>query len=263
MQRSSWSRKQAGESMRQAFFRTSNSVSISRRARAFNPCRAAIANVSSPIGAPAPVCSHGLSAPGRQRLCLARTSQSAGAPSACAQHQRHQIGLALGSVDQACGGQLRCHLGDPFLSFDPAQAFLRRTAPGRGRARRVQLTCRAFLHSATDRPNSPWPVKSRSVVSCRHSAAGSAAMRCAVCCQCGAMLTCQSTLSLSTKRYAAIVSPQPWHIFGTIAVGSAANRSVKILARWFRRTSPRLNCSNAVSVQGAGAVANCAFKRRD
>ena len=49
------------------------------------------------------------------------------------------------------------------------------------------------------------------------------------------MIACQSTLSLSKKRYAPIVSAQPWHAFGTLAVGSAANRSIKILARFFRR----------------------------
>ena len=63
-------------------------------------------------------------------------------------------------------------------------------------------------------------------------------MRC-VCCQCGAMIACQSTLSLSKKRYAAIASPQPWHARGSLTEGLAANRSIKIYARLFRRASSR------------------------
>ena len=70
------------------------------------------------------------------------------------------------------------------------------------------------------------------------------------------------TFSLSKKRYAAIVSPQPRHAFGTLAVGSAVNRSIKILARLFRRASPRSSFANSVSVQQPGAVAN-SFHAKD
>lgn len=59
---------------------------------------------------------------------------------------------------------------------------------------------------------------------------------------------CHSTLALSKKRYAAIVSPQPLHAFGTLAVGVAAIVSINTLARRFRRASPRSSCRNSCSV---------------
>jgi hypothetical protein len=42
----------------------------------------------------------------------------------------------------------------------------------------------------------------------------------------------QATPALSKKRYAATVSPQPLQALG-LAVGSAANRSINIFARFF------------------------------
>lgn len=61
--------------------------------------------------------------------------------------------------------------------------------------------------------------------------------RCSVCCQWGFRIARQSTLALSKKRYAAIISPQPLQALGTLAVGVAAILSINVLARRFRRTA--------------------------
>jgi hypothetical protein len=71
----------------------------------------------------------------------------------------------------------------------------------------------------------------------------------------------QSTPPLSKKRYAAIVLPQPLQALGTLAVGSAANRSINILARRFKRASPRSSCPNSTSVHAVDLLANCATQK--
>jgi hypothetical protein len=71
----------------------------------------------------------------------------------------------------------------------------------------------------------------------------------------------QSTFSLSKKRYAATVSLHPLHALGTLAVGVAAILSISVLARRFRRASPRSSCLNSVAVHAVDLFANCATQK--
>lgn len=48
----------------------------------------------------------------------------------------------------------------------------------------------------------------------------------------------------------------PRHALGTLAIGSAINRSIEIRARLFRRASPRSSFANSAAIQDAGAGAN-------
>src|SRR5471030_367856 len=74
-------------------------------------------------------------------------------------------------------------------------------------------------------------------------------------------LPVDASLALSKNRYAATVSPHPSHAFGTLAAGSAAILSINILARRFRRASPRSRSSNSDSVHAADLFANCATQK--
>jgi hypothetical protein len=70
-----------------------------QRQRALYPF---ISSEISPIGAPAPVCCQSFSPSGKQRLCVARTSQI-GRPAQFLrpQRQRHQVSFPVCQVPQA------------------------------------------------------------------------------------------------------------------------------------------------------------------
>src|SRR5471030_3188799 len=119
--------------------------------------------------------------------------------------------------------------------------------------------CAAYLSGP--RPCACCPLKSSSVVSCRHSTTDCIAILCVVCCQCGSRMARQSTFALSKKRYAAIVSLHPLHALGTLAVGVAAILSISVLARRFRRASPRSSCPNSVAVHAVDLLAICAVQK--
>src|SRR5471030_71027 len=119
--------------------------------------------------------------------------------------------------------------------------------------------CAAYLSGP--RPCACCPLKSSSVVSCRHSTTDCVAILCVVCCQCGSRMARQSTFALSKKRYAAIVSLHPLHALGTLAVGVAAILSISVLARRFRRASPRSSCPNSVAVHAVDLLAICAVQK--
>ncbi len=203
----------------------------------------------SPSGAPSVAAAHSLAPSGSARSCAERISD----------------------VHKSRVRQARCRFRHPLVTLDPAQAFLEAAALAlrvlgltrphprveytqrhplrRHRIGRMQI--HPALHLVRQWPRHPAcrPLKSTSVVSCRHNTTDRAAIRCSVCRQCGSRIALHSTSPLSKKRYAAIVSPQPRHACATPAVGLAANRSINVLARLFRRASPRSRSANSVSVQ--------------
>lgn len=240
--------------------------------------RAGIWKVISPTGSPSVVSAQSLSPSGRQRLCLALTSQSAGVPS-CWARAINSIRSATYNTTRV--GKRGCHLGNTRVALDPAQAFLRaaalalliiqpasphpriqhaqRSALGRHGVGWMHSHAAQGLIAQRSQPLGLLAVDVSSVVSSRHKftgGGGGAVMRCCVRCQCDSISVRQSTLSLSKKRYAATVSLQLRLAFGMLAIGSAANLSIIILARLFRRASPKSSCSNSVAAQCVDAVAN-------
>src|SRR6218665_3667272 len=95
----------------------------------------------------------------------------------------------------------------------------------------------------------PWPLKSSSVVSCRHSTTGCSAMRWALACQCGLRMSCQSMSSCAKKREAPRVSPQPPQAAGMLGVGCRLKVSASFTCRRFRRLSPRSRSANSSCAQ--------------
>src|SRR6218665_170991 len=95
----------------------------------------------------------------------------------------------------------------------------------------------------------PWPLKSSSVVSCRHSTTGCSAMRWALACQCGLRMSCQSMSSCAKKRKAPRVSPQPPQAAGMLGVGCRLKVSASFTCRRFRRLSPRSRSANSSCAQ--------------
>ncbi len=128
-------------------------------------------------------------------------------------HQFKHVGLAVSDIDQARARQFLRTLGHPFIPFNPAPALQRaqRSCPHpvvqntqrqpleRHRIGRMHIHAALCFIGQLPKPSMSWPLKSSSVVSCRHSTTGCAAIRASVRAMCGARTDSQPNPRLSAR----------------------------------------------------------------
>src|SRR5471032_1233182 len=198
-------------------------------------------------------------------------------------HQRHHVRFAVAHVDQARGGQTRCQFDQSLIAFNPTKAFLGAAALAvaalwfaRPHPRIKDAERFAFrrhrvgwmhVHAAL-RFVAEWPqtlrllsieVQFSRILQTQHDRLRRHPLRrlLPVRFQNGPPIHVR-VVEEAVRRHR--LAP-PVACLGTLAVGVAAILSISVLARRFRRASPRSSCPNSVAVHAVDLLAICAVQK--